>query len=221
MSHTRNWKLAPMDVLSASPVVPVMVVEEIQQAVPLAQALVAGGIRILEITLRSDAATEAISVISRHVPDALVGAGTVLNGNDLRKVIDSGATFAISPGITSSLLGAANNGPIPLIPGVSTVSELMRGMELEYRHFKFFPAEPAGGIVMLKSIAGPFPHIKFCPTGGISESNFLDYLALENVACVGGLWIVPKGLIKRGAWDQITALAAETVKSASISSRTP
>ena len=211
MSNTKSWKIAPLDVLNNGPVVPVMVIENIDHAVPLARALLAGGIKVLEITLRSDVAIEAIRRISREVPDAIVGAGTITTGRDLAAVTAAGAVFAISPGLTPDLLKAANQGTIALIPGISTASELMLGMEHGYTEFKFFPAEAAGGVAMLKSIGGPFPRITFCPTGGISSKNYNHYLALDNVACVGGSWIVPKNSIGQQDWQSITALARGAV----------
>ncbi len=211
MSNPKNWKMAPLDVLNAGPVVPVIVVKKIEQAVPLAQALLKGGIRVLEVTLRSAAAVDAIRLLSREVPEAIVGAGTVASREDLEAVTAAGAVFAISPGLTPSLLEAANRGPIALIPGISTASELMLGMEMGYTAFKFFPAEAAGGVPMLKSIGGPFPQITFCPTGGVSSNNYNDYLALANVACVGGSWIVPPGEIEKSNWDAITRLAEAAV----------
>jgi len=215
MPNTKNWKIAPLKILNSGPVVPVMVIENIDHAVPLARALLAGGITVLEITLRSDVAVEAIRRISRDVPDALVGAGTVVCPEDLAVVTEAGAVFAISPGLTPSLLSAANQGPIALIPGISTASELMLGMEQGYTEFKFFPAEAAGGIPMLKSIGGPFPRITFCPTGGISQTNFKNYLALDNVVCVGGSWIVPADSIRQEDWQSITTLARDAVAEAS------
>lgn len=206
-----NWKMTPMDILGAGPVIPVMVIEDADLAVPLALALLAGGVRVLEITLRSDAAVEAIRRISGEVEGALVGAGTVLSEQDLAAVTAAGAVFAISPGLTPTLLEVAAAGPIPLIPGISTVSELMTGMEKGYRHFKFFPAAAAGGTAMLRAIAGPFPDLVFCPTGGVSAANYRDYLALANVACVGGSWLAPKQLVRDRDWPAITRLAAAAV----------
>ena len=211
MSNAKHWEMAPLDVLNAGPVVPVIVIKKIEQAVPLAQALLAGGVKVLEVTLRSEVAIDAIRLISRKVPGAIVGAGTVASPEDLEAVAEAGAVFAISPGLTPALLDAANQGSIALIPGISTASELMVGMERGYTAFKFFPAEAAGGVQMLKSIGGPFPHITFCPTGGISGDNFNEYLALDNVACVGGSWIVPLREIEMGNWDTITRLANNAV----------
>lgn len=211
MEAKRHWQKEPEEILRQGPVVPVMVIHKLEQAVPLAQALMAGGIRVLEITLRTPVAVEAIRAISRDVPGAIVGAGTVIRPEELTKVAEAGAVFAISPGLTVELLQSANQGTIPLIPGISTVSELMTGMELGYTHFKFFPAEAAGGVKMLKAIAGPFPQITFCPTGGITLDNYLDYLALKNVACIGGSWVAPQEAMDRGDWARITALTREAV----------
>jgi 2-dehydro-3-deoxyphosphogluconate aldolase/(4S)-4-hydroxy-2-oxoglutarate aldolase len=212
MSQKRNWKREPAEILSMSPVIPVMVIKKVEQAVPLAKALVAGGVKVLEITLRTTAAVDSIAAICREVPDAVVGAGTVTSPEDLNTVAGAGAVFAISPGLTPELLEAANNGSIALIPGISTISELMTGLSRGYSHFKFFPAEASGGIKMLKSIAGPFPKVTFCPTGGISPDNYRDYLTLPNVACVGGSWIVPSDAVEQEDWERITALARGSVK---------
>lgn len=210
MTQTQ-WKIPALEILENGPVVPVMVIHELVHAVPLARALVEGGVRVLEIVLRTPVAIEAIRAIVRAVPEAITGAGTVVNSHDLAAVTEAGAMFAISPGLTGELLDAALQGPIALIPGIATISELMQGMDKGYRQFKFFPAEAAGGIEMLKAIAGPFPQVTFCPTGGISAANYRDYLALKNVACVGGSWIVAADLIAAQNWDAITELAVETV----------
>lgn len=188
------------EVLLAGPVIPVIVINDPDHAVPLAQALVTGGIRVLEITLRSDAALEAIRRIRSNVPEALVGAGTVLSGQDLQAVAEAGGYFAISPGLTPSLLSAAEQMSIPLIPGVASASELMMALEAGLTELKFFPAQAAGGVEMLKSFAGPFPQVRFCPTGGITPENYREYLALKNVACVGGSWLVPAEKIAQGDW---------------------
>jgi len=209
-----NWKVQPSEVLNASPVMPVMVIEDAENAVPLARALMAGGIKVLEITLRTDAAMASIKAISEQVEGAIVGAGTITTPEQLQAVADAGAVFAISPGLTPKLLEAANKSSIALIPGISSVSELMTGMEYGLDHFKFFPAAAAGGIPMLKGIAGPIPQITFCPTGGISPSNYNDYLALKNVACVGGSWLVPADAVKNKDWAAVTALAKEAVEKA-------
>ena len=211
MDVQRHWKIQPEEVLRQGPVVPVMVIQKLEQAVPLARALVDGGIRVLEITLRTPVAMEAIRIISREVSGAMVGAGTVTRGEELAAVAEAGAVFAISPGLTAELLDAANQGPIPLIPGIATISELMTGMARGYDHFKFFPAEAAGGLKMLQAISGPFPQITFCPTGGITLENYRDYLALKNVACIGGSWVAPQGAMDQGDWTRITALARDAV----------
>jgi len=212
MEAKRQWRIQPGEVLRQGPVVPVMVIHKLEHAVPLASALLAGGIRVLEITLRTPVALESIRVLRREVPDAIVGAGTVTRGEELDAVAMAGAVFAISPGLTADLLDAANRGPIPLIPGIATISELMTGMARGYDHFKFFPAEAAGGVRMVQAIAGPFPRITFCPTGGITAANYREYLALDNVACVGGSWVAPQGAMDRGDWARITALAREAVE---------
>ncbi len=211
MSLTKNWLMPSLDVLNAGSVVPVIVIRDLDHAVPLARALVQGGMRVLEITLRSAVAVDAIRMISSEVPDAIVGAGTVATEKDLTAVAEAGAVFAISPGLTPALLTAANQGTIALIPGISTASELMFGMEMGYTAFKFFPAGAAGGVKMLKSLGGPFPQVTFCPTGGISPDNYNDYLALANVACVGGSWICPGKLVEAGDWDGITELARQAI----------
>jgi 2-dehydro-3-deoxyphosphogluconate aldolase / (4S)-4-hydroxy-2-oxoglutarate aldolase len=206
-----NWKIQPKDVLNACPVMPVMVIQNLDDAVPLARALVAGGIKVLEITLRTPVAMEAIRLISQEVKDAIVGVGTIANPQQLQAAEDAGAVFAISPGITSTLLSAANKGKIALIPGIATLSELMLGMEYSLNHFKFFPAEAAGGIPMLKAIAGPFPQATFCPTGGISPGNYNDYLKLPNVACVGGSWLAPQAVVNEKNWAKVTELAQKAI----------
>ncbi len=211
---SEKWKKSGREILENGPVIPVMVINKVEHAVPLAKALVAGGIRVLEIVLRSDAAIGAIRSICTEVPEAITGAGTVVNSQDLAAVTDAGASFAISPGLTPALLSAANKGTIPLIPGISTVSELMLGIEQGYTTFKFFPAEAAGGIKMLKSIGGPFPQIRFCPTGGISAKNYREYIQLPNVLCVGGSWVVPNDLIDGEDWQGITQIAQNAVRGA-------
>lgn len=205
--NTKHWKIQPTDVLNAGPVMPVMVIKNLDDAVPLAKALVAGGIKVLEITLRTPIALEAIRLISQEVKEAIVGAGTITTPEQLKAAEEAGAVFAISPGLTPALLMAAKEGNIALIPGISTLSELMVGMEAGLDHFKFFPAEAAGGIPMLKSIAGPIPQVTFCPTGGISPENYNAYLSLNNVACVGGSWLVPEDAVKEKNWAKVTELA--------------
>ncbi len=206
-----NWKVQPSTVLNASPVMPVMVIQDLENAVPLAKALVAGGIHVLEITLRTPVALEAIRAIAQEVPDAIVGAGTIINPEQLQAAADAGAVFAISPGLTATLLAAAQKSSIALIPGISSLSELMLGMEYGLDHFKFFPAENAGGVPMLKAIAGPIPQVTFCPTGGISLKNYNEYLALPNVACCGGSWLAPADVVKNKDWAKVTQLAQEAI----------
>ncbi|WP_338571979.1 bifunctional 4-hydroxy-2-oxoglutarate aldolase/2-dehydro-3-deoxy-phosphogluconate aldolase [Erwinia billingiae] len=210
-----NWKISAEQILTSGPVVPVIVINKLEHAVPLAKALVAGGVRVLEVTLRTACALEAIRAIAKEVPDAIVGAGTVINPQQLREVTEAGAQFAISPGLTEDLLQAANAGTIPLIPGISTVSELMLGLDHGLREFKFFPAEANGGVKALQAIAGPFPQVRFCPTGGISPANYRDYLALNSVHCIGGSWLVPNDALESGDYDRITSLAREAVAGAS------
>jgi 2-dehydro-3-deoxyphosphogluconate aldolase/(4S)-4-hydroxy-2-oxoglutarate aldolase len=190
---------------------PVIVLRNADHAVPLARALLVGGIKVLEITLRSDAALEGIRRIRAAVPEAIVGAGTVLTEKDLAHVAEAGGQFAISPGLTPNLLAAAKDAPISLIPGIATPSELMLAMEHGFTELKFFPAEAAGGTRMLQSLHGPFPQVTFCPTGGIAAANLREYLDLANVACVGSSWIAPAEMIEREDWDGISRRAAEAV----------
>ncbi len=195
-------------ILHRAPVLPVLRIERLDDAVPLARALLDGGLPVLEVTLRSEVALAAITRIRTELPDALVGAGTVLTGNDLRAVAEAGAAFAIAPGASEALYAAAQGAPIPLLPAVATASELMRGLEHGHRRFKFFPAEAAGGVQALKAFAGPFPQAAFCPTGGIDADRAPNYLALDNVITVGGSWMVPTEAIRTGDWSRIATLAA-------------
>lgn len=206
-----SQQLNARQILQQGPVVPVMVIDDLSSAVPLARALVAGGIRVLEITLRTPVAIDAIRQIAAEVDGAIVGAGTVLTPEQFRACREAGSRFVISPGLTPNLLGAAQDTGIPLIPGIATISELMLGMEYGLDAFKFFPAEAAGGIPMLKAIAGPIPQIQFCPTGGITPVNYRDYLALRNVSCVGGSWLAPADRVRAGDFAAVTALAKEAV----------
>ncbi|MDY4313961.1 bifunctional 4-hydroxy-2-oxoglutarate aldolase/2-dehydro-3-deoxy-phosphogluconate aldolase [Pectobacterium actinidiae] len=210
----KNWKTSAEQILTTGPVVPVIVVNKLEHAVPMAKALVAGGVRVLELTLRTDCAIDAIRAIAKEVPEAIVGAGTVTNPEQLAAVVEAGAQFAISPGLTEPLLKAATEGNIPLIPGISTVSELMLGMDYGLREFKFFPAEANGGVKALQAIAGPFAQIRFCPTGGITPNNYRDYLALKSVLCVGGSWLVPNDALESGDYARIMELAREAVAGA-------
>jgi 2-dehydro-3-deoxyphosphogluconate aldolase / (4S)-4-hydroxy-2-oxoglutarate aldolase len=197
------------DILRAGPVMPVVVIDDAAHAVPLARALVAGGIRAIEITLRTGAALDAIQAISREVPDAIPGVGTALTGADVLAALEAGARFIVSPGATPALMDAAIGSGLPFLPGVATASELMAGMAAGLSAFKFFPAAQAGGVEALKALAGPFPSARFCPTGGVSAANAATYLALPNVLCVGGSWIAPREAIAAGNFAKIEQLARE------------
>lgn len=212
---SENWTKSSAEVFAEGPVVPVIVINDVAYAVPLAKALIAGGIKVLEVTLRTPAAMDVIKTIAEQVPEAVIGAGTVTNAEQLAAVRAAGAQFAISPGMTPELLIAGKEGDIPLIPGIATISELMMGLDLGYTHFKFFPAEANGGIKAIKSIGGPFPDVVFCPTGGIGPNNYLDYLALPNIQCVGGSWLVPDDAVKAGRWERVSELAAQAIAGAS------
>ncbi|GAB0031449.1 bifunctional 4-hydroxy-2-oxoglutarate aldolase/2-dehydro-3-deoxy-phosphogluconate aldolase [Helicobacter pylori] len=195
-----------IEVLQISPIVPVVVIENIKDAVPLAQSLIEGGIPIIEVTLRSSYALEAIELIAKNVPKMRVGAGTILNPTQLEQAQNRGAEFLISPGLTIKLLEYAKKKDMPLVPGVSSSSEVMQALELGYSALKFFPAEYCGGVKLLNAFNGPFKGVKFCPTGGISADNMRSYLDLENVLCVGGSWLTPKNLIQNKEWDKITEI---------------
>ncbi|WP_305876945.1 bifunctional 4-hydroxy-2-oxoglutarate aldolase/2-dehydro-3-deoxy-phosphogluconate aldolase [Helicobacter pylori] len=195
-----------IEVLQISPIIPVVVIENIWDAVPLAQSLIEGGIPIIEVTLRSSCALEAIELIAKNVPKMRVGAGTILNPTQLEQAQNRGAEFLISPGLTIKLLEHAKKKDMPLIPGVSSSSEVMQALELGYNALKFFPAEYCGGVKLLNAFNGPFKGVKFCPTGGISVDNMRSYLNLENVLCVGGSWLTPKNLIQNKEWDKITEI---------------
>lgn len=201
---------ALLDILTVQPVMPVVAVETAAQAVELARALVAGGIRAIEITLRTPAALDAIRAVSAEVPEAICGAGTVLSPKQFAEAEAAGATFIVSPGTTIELLDAAKASAVPLLPGAATPSELMAMLEEGYEILKFFPAEQSGGIAYLKSLAPVFPAVRFCPTGGVSIKNVADYLALPSVVCVGGSWLAPKEALAAGDFAAITRLASET-----------
>lgn len=196
-------------VFALAPVIPVITIEHIDDALPLARALADNGLPVLEITLRTACAVDAIALLARELPQACVGSGTVLNARDLDAVTQAGARFAISPGATDTLYREAANGPIPLIPGIATASELMRGLEHGWQRFKFFPAESSGGVAALKGFGGPFAQVRFCPTGGIDAAKAPTYLSLPNVACVGGSWMLPADALKARDWDRIGGLARE------------
>ena len=195
--------------LKAVRVVPVIVIKDLGHAVPLAKALVEGGLNVLEITLRSPVALEAIRTISAEVPDALVGAGTVINAEQFVDAADAGAKFVVSPGLTEEVVRASRDHLLPLLPGVATASEIMHGISLGLKTFKFFPAENVGGAPAIKALGGPFPQVSFCPTGGVSAKNLQTYLSLPNVICAGGSWMVPSDLNEAGAFARATAMARE------------
>lgn len=200
------------DIMRTAPVIPVMMIDDLDHAVPLARALVKGGLKVLEITLRTPVALDAIRAIMAEVEGAIVGAGTVLTPKQLEHVAALHCKFAVSPGITSGLLDAAAASPCPLLPGTATASEVMQLLDRGHDRMKFFPAEAAGGAPFLKSLASPLPAAMFCPTGGIGPTNAASYLALPNVLCVGGSWVVPKDAIAAHDWEKITALAAEAAR---------
>ena len=195
-----------LDIMHAATVIPVIAIDDPQDAVPLAEALVAGGIRVLEVTLRTAHGLDAIRAMSM-VPGAIVGVGTLTQGEEFAAARDAGAVFGVSPGLTPSLINAARNSGLPLLPGVMTPSEVMVAREHGFRQLKLFPAVPAGGVGMLNAIAGPLSDVTFCPTGGISIETAPQFLACKNVACVGGSWLTPKDAIRSGNWDHITELA--------------
>ena len=198
-----------LEIMRIGPVIPVIVVEKIEHAVPLARALVAGGVRVLELTLRTPVALQAIEAIAREVEGAIVGVGTITRAEDFDRSIKAGAVFGVSPGLTPALVAAANASALPLLPGVMTPSDVIAARAAGFSELKLFPAQQAGGIGMLKALAGPFPDVTFCPTGGVSAATAPDFLALPNVACVGGSWLTPRDAIDAGDWARITALARE------------
>lgn len=202
--HTR-------EICRLAPIVPVLVVEDVQQARPLAEALVAGGLPALEVTLRTPAALDVIRAMSA-VPGGVVGAGTLITPEDVRAAKEAGAQFGVSPGATDALIAACEAEGLPLLPGAATASEAMHLLEQGYDMLKFFPAEASGGAPALKSLSAPLPQISFCPTGGVSPKNAPDYLSLPNVVCAGGSWIAPKQLVMHGDWAGIEALARDASK---------
>lgn len=193
----------------AYPVLPVLVIDDVERAVGLAQALSAGGLKVIEVTLRTPQALEALKVIRQEVPELLVGAGTVIRAEQFGQAIEAGAQFAVSPGFTERLTQAAQDTQLPYLPAVMTPSEVLMALEYGYRSLKLFPANGAASVRMLNSFKGPFTGISFCPTGGVTRDNLLSYLSLPNVACCGGTWIAPASLVQAQAWDQITQLTRE------------
>lgn len=201
----------PKDIFAMGPIVPVLVINKVEDALPIAEALLAADVKVLEVTLRTPAALDVISIIAKELPEAIIGSGTVTNRQQLQQSYDAGAKFAISPGLTKDLLQAGNEAKIALIPGISSISELMDGVDHGYDHLKFFPAEASGGVNAIKSIGGPFPDISFCPTGGININNIRDYLTLANVACCGGSWLVSSEIVVNKNWSEITKLAQQAL----------
>ncbi|MEU5513310.1 bifunctional 4-hydroxy-2-oxoglutarate aldolase/2-dehydro-3-deoxy-phosphogluconate aldolase [Streptomyces griseoaurantiacus] len=199
----------PASVLDLAPVLPVVVADDATDAVPLARALVAGGLPAIEVTLRTPAALDAIRAVAEAVPDAVVGAGTVLTPAQVTRCVEAGARFLVSPGWTETLLAAMTASGVPFLPGVSTASEVVALLERGVTEMKFFPAEAAGGTAYLKSLAGPLPGVRFCPTGGIGPGTAPAYLALPNVGCVGGSWMVPADAVAAGDWARVERLARE------------
>jgi len=199
--------LTPAELLECGPVIPVIVIDDVDCAVPLARALCAGGIRVLEVTLRTERALDAVRAIAAAVPEALVGVGTVVRPQHFRDALDAGACFAVSPGLTPELAASAKSMGLPLLPGVMTPSDVIAALSAGFQELKFFPAQQAGGVAMLKALHGPFPQVRFCPTGGITAETAASFLTLPNVRCVGGSWLTPKKLIDQKDWPAITALA--------------
>lgn len=193
----------------ANPVMPVLAIDDLRDAIPLAQALAAGGMTVLEVTLRTPAALDAIREM-KQIPGLTIGAGTVMTPRQLEQLQAVNADFAVSPGATDTLLKAGQDSELPFLPAVGTASEIMRGVEYGYWHFKFFPATVMGGTAALKAFAGPFPELKFCPTGGVNPQNMNDFLELPNVLCVGGSWLAPKTHIQNQDWSAITAIAQQS-----------
>lgn len=208
MAHQKKTELL-LSILEAQPVIPVIRIADLSKAAPLARALAAGGLPAIEITLRTPEALDAIRLVIDEVPEAIVGAGTVLTASQFDKTAGAGARFIVSPGATIELLDAARSGQVPFLPGASTPSEIMSMREEGFSVLKFFPAEQSGGIAYLKALASPLAGIRFCPTGGVSPANARQYLALPNVVCVGGSWVAPDDLVEKEDWDAITALARE------------
>lgn len=199
----------PGSILDVVPVLPVVVLESLDHAVPVARALVAGGLPAIELTLRTPVALDAITAIATEVPEIVVGAGTIVTPAQARQAADAGASFLVSPGATPSLLGAMRDTGLPFLPGTATVSEVLAALEAGCTELKFFPAEASGGAAFLQSVASPVPAARFCPTGGITVASAPSYLALPNVGCVGGSWITPRDALAAGDWDRVTHLAAE------------
>ena len=202
-------RLNVLDVMRVGPVIPVLIIEDLAYAVPLARALVAGGVRVLEVTLRTPVALAAIRAMADEVPEAIVGVGTLTRPEDFTEARDAGACFGVSPGLTPALIAAARQSGLPLLPGVMTPSDVIAARQAGFEQLKLFPARQAGGMGMLQALAGPFPDVTFCPTGGITAETAPEFLALPNVGCVGGSWLTPKAALLAGDWGRITELARE------------
>jgi 2-dehydro-3-deoxyphosphogluconate aldolase/(4S)-4-hydroxy-2-oxoglutarate aldolase len=209
LNTTKTPPFTALQVMQDAPVIPVIVLNDVAHAVPMARALVAGGIRMLEVTLRTSQALACIEAIAKEVPEAIVGAGTVRNASDAKAAANAGAKFAVSPGYTPSVGQACRDVGLSLLPGVATGSEIMMAQEDGYTELKFFPAMQAGGSAMLKAWGGPFFDVRFCPTGGVTAQNASEFLSLPNVACVGGSWLVPAEALANGDWARIEKLARE------------
>ncbi|MEY3134734.1 MAG: aldolase [Pseudomonadota bacterium] len=209
VNTTKTPPFTALQVMQDSPVIPVIVLNDVAHAVPMARALVAGGIRMLEVTLRTSQALACIEAIAKEVPEAIVGAGTVRNAADAKAAANAGAKFAVSPGYTPAVGQACRDEGLSLLPGVATGSEIMMAQEDGYTELKFFPAMQAGGPAMLKAWGGPFFDVRFCPTGGVTAQNASEFLSLSNVACVGGSWLVPAEALAKGDWARIEMLARE------------
>ena len=204
--------MTPLELMRVGPVIPVIVIEDLAKAVPLARALVAGGVRVLEVTLRTPVALEAIRAIAKAVDGAIVGVGTITRPEDFELAIAAGAQFGVSPGLTPTLAEAARACGLPMLPGVMTPSDAIAARAAGFTELKLFPAQQAGGIGMLKAMGGPFPDVTFCPTGGVTAASAPEFLALANVGCVGGSWLTPKDAVAAGDWGKITALASEAAR---------
>jgi 2-dehydro-3-deoxyphosphogluconate aldolase / (4S)-4-hydroxy-2-oxoglutarate aldolase len=201
-----------LELMRIGPVIPVIIIDHIAHAVPLARALVAGGVRVLEVTLRTPVALQAIRAIASEVDGAVVGVGTITRAQDFVQSIEAGAVFGVSPGLTPELVAGARDSGLPLLPGVMTPSDVIAARAAGFTEMKLFPAQQAGGIGMLKALGGPFPDVTFCPTGGVSAATAADFLALPNVACVGGSWLTPADAVAAGDWDRITTLARDAAR---------
>ena len=209
MTQTAQKTEPLLEIMRGQPVIPVLKIDRLEDAVPLARALAQGGLPAIEITLRTPVGLEAIRLAAAEVPDAIVGAGTILNAAQFAAAEEAGARFIVSPGTTDELIDAASNSAVPMLPGAATPSEIMTALQRGYKVLKFFPAEQSGGASYLKALSSPLAEVRFCPTGGIGADNASAYLGLPNVICVGGSWVAPDRLLAEGAWDEIERLARE------------